>query len=186
MATAKKGRTRSGRPRPRVADRDLSTEEGDEQPVRRSPTSARPGSERPGGILATRSRWERNHLIRMRNKENVYLVRATATGYYNHRLWREGEEFKMAIDPKIDPPRWVVAIKKPRGRVIGVPAKGGGVEPIDALPNELEDQDMPLDGRGSAVKARQRQLEEEEEEEERHSRRQRRRARDEEEDEDDE
>lgn len=184
MATAKKGRTKA-RSRPREADRDLSTEEGDEAPTRRTASSPRPGSERPGGVIATRSRWERGHLARMKDRDNVHLVRATATGYYNHRLWREGEEFKMAVDPKLDPPRWVVVIKKPGGRVLGVPAKGGGIEEIDALPNEF-DQEMPLDGRGSAAKARQQQqLEDDEEEEEKQSKRKGRRVRDQEDDEDD-
>lgn len=177
MATKKAARRSERGAKPRVADRDLSTEEGEERPARRGAPDTRPGSERPGGILALRSRWERAHNLRMKMPENVYLVRATATGYYNHRLWREGEEFKMAIDPKLEPPRWVVVIKKPRGRVLGVPAKGGGIDEVDELPNEFGDQELPLDGRGSAAKARLAQLEQEEEDEERQSRRQRRRSR---------
>jgi hypothetical protein len=163
----------------------LSTEEGEPRRANRSATTPI-GSERPGGILAQRAAWERAHLARIRNPDNHYLVRATATGYYNHRLYREGDEFKMAIDPKLEPPRWVVLIKRPRGRVLGVPTKGGGIERIEELPSE-DSLDMPMDGRGSAVKARQRQLELEEEMEERSIRRRKKAAkRRSEEDEDDE
>jgi hypothetical protein len=82
-----------------------------------------------------------------RMRKNVFLVRAIELGYYKHRLWQPGEEFKMGIDPTIQPPRWVAPIDRPGGHVLGtfVKLKKGkelAIVPVEGLDEDDDEEEF--------------------------------------------
>jgi len=159
MVASKSRRDRAeARRRRREREEDLDAESGPTSRARRALRAGR--NAEPDDVVNARKLRRQMMLGRMvagnpqdrlreaRMRKNVFLVRATEFGYYKHRLWNPGEEFKMGIDPTIQPPRWVVPIDRPGGRVLGtfIKLKKGkelGIVPVEDIFEDFDEEEPP-------------------------------------------